>query len=130
MRWWKSPPSHISARSNPLHLRLFSPVKASAGDMPEGATGSFMHYDIHGSRSADAPVILLSSGLGGSGAYWAPQLEALGKDYRIVTYDHRGCGRTGGEVPADGGIRAMADDILEIVDELKLERFHFIGHAL
>lgn len=89
-----------------------------------------MHFDVHGRTEPTAPTIILSSGLGGSGGYWAPQLDALADRYRVVTYDHRGTGRTGGEVPAEGGISAMADDVLEIVDRLKLERFDFMGHAL
>ncbi|MDQ1195085.1 pyrimidine utilization protein D [Agrobacterium sp. SORGH_AS 787] len=89
-----------------------------------------MHFDLHGRQDADAPTIILSSGLGGSASYWAPQLAALSNHYRIVTYDHRGCGRTGGEVPADGGIAAMADDVLEIAEQLGLTRFDFMGHAL
>ena len=89
-----------------------------------------MHFEVHGRAEPEAPTILLSSGLGGSGAYWAPQIEALSSHFRIVTYDHRGTGRTGGEVPADGGISAMADDVLEIVSALNLEKFHFMGHAL
>lgn len=89
-----------------------------------------MHFDLHGRQDADAPTIILSSGLGGSASYWAPQLAALSDDYRIVTYDHRGCGRTGGEVPADGGIAAMADDVLEIAEQLGVTRFDFMGHAL
>jgi aminoacrylate hydrolase len=89
-----------------------------------------MHYDIHGRTDAAAPTIILSSGLGGSGAYWTPQIEALSADHRVITYDHRGCGRTGGEVPEDGGILAMADDVLAIVDKLGIKRFSFIGHAL
>ncbi|MDD1500706.1 pyrimidine utilization protein D [Agrobacterium sp. CNPSo 3708] len=89
-----------------------------------------MHFDLHGRQDADAPTIILSSGLGGSASYWAPQLAALSDDYRIVSYDHRGCGRTGGEVPADGGIAAMADDVLEIAEQLGLTRFDFMGHAL
>lgn len=89
-----------------------------------------MHYDIHGLTSPDAPTILLSSGLGGSGGYWATQIPALSKRFRVITYDHRGCGKTGGSVPEVGGIAAMADDVLEIADALKLEKFHFMGHAL
>jgi aminoacrylate hydrolase len=89
-----------------------------------------MHYDIHGLTSPDAPTILLSSGLGGSGAYWTPQIPALSEHFRVITYDHRGCGKTGGTVPEVGGIAAMADDVLEIVDALKLDRIHFMGHAL
>jgi aminoacrylate hydrolase len=89
-----------------------------------------MHYDIHGLTSPDAPTILLSSGLGGSGAYWTPQIAALLEQFRVITYDHRGCGRTGGVVPEAGGISAMADDVLEIVETLKLDKIHFMGHAL
>lgn len=89
-----------------------------------------MHFDLYGRQDADAPTIILSSGLGGSASYWAPQLAALSDDYRIVTYDHRGCGRTGGEVPADGGIAAMANDVLEIAEQLGLTHFDFMGHAL
>ena len=89
-----------------------------------------MHYELHGRQDADAPTIILSSGLGGSASYWAPQLDALSNDYRVVTYDHHGCGRTGGDVPADGGITAMADDVLEIAGKLGLSRFDFMGHAL
>ncbi|PVE51330.1 pyrimidine utilization protein D [Rhizobium rhizogenes] len=89
-----------------------------------------MHFDLYGRQDADAPTIILSSGLGGSASYWAPQLASLSDDYRIVTYDHRGCGRTDGEVPADGGIAAMADDVLEIAEQLGLTHFDFMGHAL
>ncbi|WP_102958026.1 pyrimidine utilization protein D [Mangrovicella endophytica] len=89
-----------------------------------------MHYEVHGRSDAAAPTLLLSSGLGGSASYWAPQIEALQPFCRIVAYDHRGTGRSGGKVPADGGIAAMANDVLEIVETLKLERFHFAGHAL
>ncbi|HCD85507.1 MAG TPA: pyrimidine utilization protein D, partial [Agrobacterium sp.] len=89
-----------------------------------------MHFEVHGRTSPKAPTILLSSGLGGSGAYWTPQIEALSDHFRIVTYDHRGTGRTGGEVPLDGGISAMAGDVLENALALDLDKIHFIGHAL
>lgn len=89
-----------------------------------------MHFDVHGLQNADAPTIILSSGLGGSGSYWAPQIEALSRHFRVVTYDHRGTGRTGGEVPETGGIGAMADDVLEIAERLGLQQFDFMGHAL
>ena len=89
-----------------------------------------MHFDVHGQTHSDAPTIILSSGLGGSGQYWAPQIAALGEHHSVVTYDHRGTGRTGGEVPEHGGIGSMADDVLEIADTLSLKRFSLMGHAL
>ena len=40
-----------------------------------------LHFDVHGLTEPEAPTIILSSGLGGSAAYWTPQMEAL-KRYR------------------------------------------------
>ena len=42
---------------------------------------------------ADAPVVVLISGLGGSGSYWLPQLAVLEQEYQVVCYDQRGTGR-------------------------------------
>lgn len=89
-----------------------------------------MFAESHGRKDNDAPVLILSSGLGGSGGYWAPQLPALAPHFRVITYDHRGTGRSGGMVPEQGGITAMADDVLDIADRLGVERFSLMGHAL
>lgn len=89
-----------------------------------------MFAESHGRKDKDAPVLILSSGLGGSGGYWAPQLPALAPHFRVITYDHRGTGRTGGMVPEQGGITAMADDVLDIADHLGVKRFSLMGHAL
>ena len=89
-----------------------------------------MHYEIHGPQANDAPTIILSSGLGGAGAYWQPQVAALAVHMRVITYDHRGTGRTGGTLENGTSIADMADDVLEIADRLNLQRFHFMGHAL
>lgn len=89
-----------------------------------------VYFDVTGRSDAGAETIILSSGLGGSGAYWAPQMEMLEKHFRVVTYDHQGTGRTGGEVPEHGGISAMADDVIGIAEALGVRRFHLMGHAL
>ncbi|ATN36904.1 pyrimidine utilization protein D (plasmid) [Rhizobium sp. ACO-34A] len=89
-----------------------------------------MYYEVHGRQADDAPTIILSSGLGGAGAYWLPQIDTLAASMCVVIYDHRGTGHTGGALPDSYRIADMADDVLEIADRLKLDRFHFMGHAL
>ncbi|WP_260927211.1 pyrimidine utilization protein D [Novosphingobium sp. 9] len=93
--------------------------------MPE-ATG--LHYEIHGAD--DAPWLILSSGLGGSGAYWTPNLPALNQRFRVLTYDQRGTGRSDRALPETTSIEDMASDLLALMDALAIERAHFIGHAL
>lgn len=89
-----------------------------------------LHFEVFEPTAPSERTIVLSPGLGGSAAYWEPQIEALRRRFRVVTYDHRGTGRSGGEVPAAGGIAAMADDVEEIAAALGLRRFSVMGHAL
>ena len=88
-----------------------------------------LHYEVHG--PADGEAVLLSSGLGGSAAFWQPQIGALvAAGHRVIAYDQRGTGRSPGELPADYAIADMALDVIEILDATNTWKCHFAGHAL
>ena len=87
-----------------------------------------IHWEEHGQPGG--PVILLSSGLGGSGHYWQPNLAALGAGHRVITYDHRGTGRSDRHVAGDLTVEAMAADVIALLDAIGVARCTFIGHAL
>ncbi len=87
-------------------------------------------FDVHAGPRPDAKTVLLSSGLGGTAGYWAPQLDALEQRYRVVTYDQGGTGRTGSVLPPDHSIAAMADEALAVLDASGTAAAHFVGHAL
>ncbi len=89
-----------------------------------------VHFDVHGLREPDAPTIILSSGLGGSGSYWGPQLDFLNERFRVVVYDHFGTNRSSGDIPDNYSITEMGSDVLEIAETLSLSSFSFMGHAL
>lgn len=89
-----------------------------------------MHFETLGRTDAGAETLLVSAGLGGSESFWRPQIDALAATFRIVTYDHRGTGKNAAALPADYAIGMMADDVIEILDAAKIERCHFLGHAL
>lgn len=80
-------------------------------------------------QGAGDPVIL-SSGLGGSGSYWAPNVAELATRHRVITYDHRGTGRSDREVPGDLTIEAMAEDLRILMDALDIPRATLVGHAI
>jgi aminoacrylate hydrolase len=74
--------------------------------------------------------VLLSSGLGGSGAYWQPQIAALSAGHRVITYDQRGTGHSMMPLPEDYSIAAMAEDVIDVLDAAECASVHFVGHAL
>jgi aminoacrylate hydrolase len=86
--------------------------------------GCSLHVDYEG----DGQPLLLIAGLGGKGAFWEPVWKLLRGHFRLVTFDHRGTGRSGR--PADGySIDRIADDALVVLDSLNIERAHVMGHS-
>ncbi len=89
-----------------------------------------MHFEVLGPAEGGAGTVLLSSGLGGAGAFWQPQLAALIPRFRVVLYDQRGTGRSAQTLPEPYAIAHMAEDVAGIMDTLEVERCHVVGHAL
>ncbi len=89
-----------------------------------------LHYELHGGPIAGREVVLMSSGLGGSGAFWGPQMQALTERWPVVLYDHRGTGRSVRTLPAGPyTVADMGDDIVKVMDAIGLDRAHIVGHA-
>jgi aminoacrylate hydrolase len=93
--------------------------------MPHAA-GLF--YEIHG--HANAPALVLASGLDGSASYWAPNTPALAEHFRVIAYDQRGTGRSDRTLPDETSVEDMAGDVIALLDSLDIERASCIGHAL
>lgn len=92
------------------------------------AEAAGLYYELHG--PADAPPLILSSGLGGSASYWAPNLDALAEHHRVLLYDHRGTGRSDRSLPGATSVEDMAADVVALMDALDIGEAGFVGHAL
>jgi aminoacrylate hydrolase len=95
----------------------------------QSGTVDGLYYEVHGGPAADRATVILSAGLGGSGTFWAPQMEALLSRFRVVLYDHRGTGRSARTLTEPHSVAAMGEDILKVMDALGLDRAHVVGHA-
>jgi pimeloyl-ACP methyl ester carboxylesterase len=84
-------------------------------------------YAIHGRPTARAPV-LLTHGFGASQAMWAPNLDALGVDRQVATWDMPGHGASigSGEFSHNGCIA----DMLGLIDVLAAPRAVIGGMSL
>jgi aminoacrylate hydrolase len=88
---------------------------------------SGLYWEAHG--PADGPTLILSPGLGGSAAYWAPNLGALAADHRVILYDHRGTGRSSRDLAFNVSVEDMAGDVLALMDGLGIAGATLVGHA-
>ena len=87
-----------------------------------------MNYTDTGNHEGE--TVVMSTGLGGFGAFWKPQIPALEERFRVIGYDHRGCGANAGPLPEPYSMAHMAEDVVEILDAAGAENCHFVGHAL
>jgi 3-oxoadipate enol-lactonase len=74
------------------------------------------------------PLVLIR-GLGSNADHWYEQTPVLSKEYRVVVFDNRGVARSsdpGGEL----SILMMAQDVLGLLDHLKIERAHVFGLSM
>jgi 3-oxoadipate enol-lactonase len=92
------------------------------------ADGTRLFYERFGSRSSR--TVLLVMGLGANGRIWRPVVDRLvSRDYDVLTFDNRGCGRSG--VPLrPWTTRTMASDAMAVADDAGIATMDLIGASL
>ena len=93
--------------------------------MPKADLGELqIYYEVHG----EGPPVLLVPGLGGVGSYWNPNILAFSAKHRVVIHDHRGTGQSS-HSKIKYSVDQMTDDLVRLMDHLKIERAHLVGHS-
>src|SRR3954470_6104974 len=81
--------------------------------------------------SPEAPGLLLVHGFGGAKEDFADHLDALARDHRVVTFDHRGHGES--DAPDDAAaysLDRLAADTLAVADATGLHDLRLLGHSM
>ncbi len=87
--------------------------------------GIDLYYEVHGA----GPALLFAHGGGGNHLSWWQQIPDFSRDYRCVTFDHRGFGAS--RDYADGpGPRAFVDDLRQLLDHLGVEKAALVGQSM
>jgi pimeloyl-ACP methyl ester carboxylesterase len=87
------------------------------------------HTRLYWEARGRGDPVLLVHGLGLSGGAWWRTVEALAPNVRVITFDHRGIGRSQSWTYAYT-TEALADDAVSILDALAIERVHLYGFSL
>ena len=94
----------------------------------ESALVSIGHSSLYVERHGAGDPLLLVAGLGGSARFWQAQSAVFAAHFDVVLHDHRGIGRSSaGPIISNAG--EMAEDVLRLMDALKIERAHLVGHS-
>ncbi len=89
--------------------------------------GMTIHYDVFG-RKDGTPLVMIQ-GLGTDSRGWALQRLAMGRQFRCITIDNRGVGRTG-PAPEPYSLERMALDVVAVLDQERIDRAHVMGASM
>lgn len=84
-----------------------------------------MYYEIHGEGE---PLVLIM-GLGGDYFRWFRILPLLSKNFKVITFDNRGVGKTDKpDIPYT--MKMMSDDVAGLMDSTGIDKAHVFGISL
>ncbi|NQU35704.1 MAG: alpha/beta hydrolase [Bacteroidetes bacterium] len=72
---------------------------------------------------------MLIAGLGSDSVSWLPVIINLSKNFRVITFDNRGVGRSSLD-NSNITIEDMADDCVELINHLGLPSVNLLGHSM
>jgi 3-oxoadipate enol-lactonase len=81
-------------------------------------------------HDGDGPAVLMIHGLGGTGTFYQPQVEALADRFRLIRPDLEGSGRTPLSSDAPLSISGWADDLQVLLDHLGVAEVRIVGHSM
>ncbi len=89
-----------------------------------------LHYKTY-ELGANVPWVTFVHGAGGSSSTWFKQIRAFRKEYNILLVDLRGHGQSARGLWEKGDSFAeIAKEVVDVLDELKIEKTHIIGMSL
>ncbi len=86
-----------------------------------------LYYRLEGAPGA--PVLVLSHSIGADHGMWAPQMPDLVQHFQVLRYDTRGHGASSAP-DAEYTIAQLGQDVLALVDHLRISKFAFCGLSL
>lgn len=121
-RWWKP------AENLPEPGTRSVQVSAINNELPLNSQIRFPYQDRGQSADSALPIVLIHGSPGQAHDFEriAPMLEA---SHRLIIPDLPGFGASTREIP-DYSFRAHAHYLIELLDELKIERAHFLGFSM
>ena len=94
--------------------------------MPKArVNGIELYYEVYG----NGPAVVFAHGAGGNHLSWWQQVPVFARQYRCITFDHRGFGQSP-DVPDGPGSQAFVEDLTHLLDYLKIDRVSLVAQSM
>ncbi len=87
--------------------------------------GAEIHYEVRG----DGPPLVFAHGAGGNTLVWWQQVPHFARRYRVITFDHRGFGRSACTPGHEQG-RHFAADLAAVLNDAGVERCALVCQSM
>jgi 3-oxoadipate enol-lactonase len=87
--------------------------------------GIELYYEVHGR----GPAVVFAHGAGGNHLSWWQQVPVLARQYRCISFDHRGFGQSL-DIPNGPGGQAFVHDLKGLLDNLEIERAALVAQSM
>lgn len=88
-----------------------------------------IYYEDSNDSNKEKDTIVFSHGLLWSCRMFDNQVKDLSKNFRVITFDHRGQGKT--QVTKNGyDLETLSEDAKELIIKLDLRKVHFVGLSM
>src|SRR5947208_4909651 len=87
--------------------------------------GIDLYYEVHG----QGPAVIFAHGAGGNHLSWWQQVPVLARQYRCISFDHRGLGQSL-DAPHGPGSQAFVQDLKGLLDHLEIERAALVAQSM
>jgi pimeloyl-ACP methyl ester carboxylesterase len=87
--------------------------------------GITLYYEVHG----QGPAVVFAHGAGGNHLSWWQQVPVLARQYRCISFDHRGFGQSL-DAPNGPGSQAFVEDLKGLLDYLEIERASLVAQSM
>jgi 3-oxoadipate enol-lactonase len=87
-----------------------------------------LYYELHGEPMR--PAVVLAHGRGGNAASWWQQLPVFARRWRLLTFDHRGFGRSRCTTRAAFDPRHFANDLRVMLDAAGIQRTALVCQSM
>ena len=113
----------------PFAAPVLEPLDPRPPSSGSGTARPDLHTHLYWESTGDGPPLLLVMGLGLSGGAWWRTVATLSRQFRVITFDNRGVGRSRGLTPAYT-TEALADDAAAVLDAVGVAAAHVYGLSL